>query len=127
MRTAVSSRVSIIGLLSSVVLPFLFSAFAVYLRQPMLLIPIAFLKAFLFSFLGYSVSAAWSHAGWLITGLLMFGSFASIPMLYWYWQRYIGGRGFENGVFCLVLGSLILIGILNYYLIVPFLANIIIF
>ena len=125
MRTAVSSRVSIIGLPSSAVLPLLFSAFAVYLRQPVLLIPIAFLKAFLFSFLGYSVFIAWSHAGWLIAGLLMFGSFASVPVLYWYWQRHIGGRAFETGVFCLILGMLLLIGTLNYYLIVPFLANII--
>lgn len=124
MRTAVSSRVSIIGLLSSVVLPLLFSACAVYLNQPILLIPIAFLKAFLFSFLGYSLYTAWGGAGWLITGLMMSGTFASVPVFYWYWQRYIGGRAFEWDVLCLILGILLIIGLLDYYLIVPFLANI---
>ena len=49
MRTAVSGRVSIIGLLSCALLPFLISALAVYLEQPVFLLPIAFVKAFLFS------------------------------------------------------------------------------
>lgn len=127
MRAVVSSRVSIIGLLSSMVLPFLFSAFAVYLQQPVLLIPIAFMKAFLFSYLGYGLYTAWGSAAWLVTGLTMFGSLCSMPVLYWYWLRHMGGRRFEILPFCLILGILVMIGMMDYCLIVPFLANIIIF
>ena len=127
MRTVVSSRVSIVSLLSSAVLPFLFSAFAVWLAQPMLLIPIAFWKAFLFSYLGYGLFSAWGSAGWLIAGLVMFGKICAMPLLCWYWLRYVCGRRFEVPVFCLILGALTCIGMVEYYLIVPFLGSIITF
>lgn len=127
MRTVVSSRVSIMGLLSSLVLPFLFSAFAVYLAQPMLLFPIAFWKAFLFSYTGCGMFAAWGSAGWLVTPLVMCSSFCAMPVLYWYWLRHIGGEGFLWRTFCAALAVLAVIGIINWYFIEPFLARIIIF
>ena len=127
MRTVVSSRVSIIGLLSSVVLPFLISAFAVFLGRPVLLFPIAFWKAFLFSYLGFGLNTAWGSAGWLISPLVMFGSLCSMPVLYWYWLRGIRGHRFEIGLFGLILGLLLLILAVDYYLIVPFVAGLITF
>ena len=126
MRAVVSSRVSIIGLLSSVVLPFLFSAFAAYLGRPVLLFPIAFWKAFLFSYLGYGLCAAWGSAGWLITFLTMFGSLCAMPVLYWYWRRILAHR-FEMVMSGVVLGILVLIVTVDYYLIIPFLGRIITF
>ena len=125
MRTAGASRVSIIGLLSSAVLPFLFSAFAVYAGRPVFLIPIAFCKAFLFSYVGYRWWIAWGHAGWLVTGLVMFTAILSLPVLCWYWLRYVGGRKFEWSVFFLVLGCLLAIGMVDHQWIVPFLIGII--
>ena len=127
MRMLPGSHASVIGLLSAAVLPFLFSACAVYLRQPLLLIPIAFWKAFLFSYVGYGLFRAWGSAGWLMLSLTMFSSFGSMPVLCWYWLRHIGGRPFDLGACCLVLGGLLIIGIIDYCLIVPFLANIITF
>ena len=127
MRTVVSSRVSIIGLLSSAVLPFLFSAFAAYLGRPFLLFPTAFWKAFLFSYMGSGLFAAWGSAGWLITLLVMFGSLCSMPVLYWYWLRCLSGRRFDVAVFCLLLGILVAVSLVHYYLMVPFLARIITF
>jgi len=127
MRAAVSSRVSITGLLAAMVLPFLFSAFAVYIKQPMLLIPIAFVEAFLFSCLGYGIYAACGSAGWLVVILVMFGQFGALPLLYWYWHFHISGRVFDPSRFCLVLAVLLTIGFIDYYWIVPFLADIISF
>ncbi|MBQ8237029.1 MAG: hypothetical protein IJZ39_02620 [Oscillospiraceae bacterium] len=127
MRTAVSSRVSIIGLLSSVVLPFVFSAAAVYLGRPVLLFPIAFWKAFLFSYLGSGLCSAWGSAGWLMMPLVMFGSLCSMPVLYWYWMRSVAGHRFEIGVCCAIFGILLAVWAVDYYLIVPFLAGIITF
>ena len=126
-RMAAWNHVSVFGLLSSTVLPFLFSAFAVYLKQPILLIPIAFVKAFLFSYVGYHLWMAWGSAGWLIRGLMMFGTGLSMPVLYWYWQRYIDGRGFQWEVFLLTLGFLLVIGMVDYQWVAPFLIAIITF
>ena len=127
MRTVVSSRVSIIGLLSALVLPFLFSAFAVYMTQPMLLFPIAFWKAFLFSYLSAGLLSAWGSAGWLVMPLVMFCSLCSMPVLYWYWQRHIGGEHFRWGTFSFTLAVLAAIGIVNLFVIEPFLVRIITF
>ena len=124
MRAVAGSHVSFMGLLSSLVPPFLFSAFAVYLGRPLLLVPIAFWKAFLFSYLVSGLFSAWGSAGWLITALVMSGRICALPLLWWYWLRHIRGRRFEPGVFCLILGSLILIGILEFHLIAPFLGTI---
>ena len=127
MRAVVSSRVSIIGLLSSLLLPLLFSAFAVYIGRPVLLIPIAFWKAFSFSYLSWGLLQAWNSAGWLIASLLLFSSACSLPVLCWYWLGQIHRPEFRLLPLCIAAGALILIGILNYCLILPFLAVIIIF
>lgn len=124
MRRATESPVSIIGLLSPSVLPFLFSAFAVYGKRPVFLIPIAFCKAFLFSYVGYRWWITWGQAGWLVTGLVMFTALLSLPVLYWYWLRYMDGRNFEWRVFFIVLTCLVAIGIADHQWIVPFLKGI---
>ena len=127
MRAAVSGRVSIVGLLSCSLLTFLVSALAVYLGRRILLIPIAFTKAFLFSYTGYRLYLAWGQAGWLVTGLTMFSSLCSLPVLYWYWQRCLTVHSFEWPVFRLVLALLTAIGFVDFYWIVPFLIDIISF
>lgn len=127
MRAAVSSRVSIIGLLSCSLLTFLASALAVYLGRRILLIPIAFIKAFFFSYAGYRLFLAWGQAGWLVTGLTMFSSLCSLPVLYWYWRRCLSAPRFEWPVFRLALALLSVIGFVDFYWIVPFLIDIISF
>ena len=127
MRTVVSSRVSIMGLLSTLALPFLVSAFAVYLGQPILLFPIAFWKAFLFSYTACTFLAAWGSAGWLVTPLVMCGSVCSMPVLCWYWLRHVEGERFRWSTFSFALAVLAIIGIMDLFVIEPFLARIITF
>lgn len=98
MRSALSAPVSIVGLLCVTVLPFLFSAFAVFLSKPILLLPICFAKAFVFAFCSTCILQAFGSAGWLIRWLLLFGDCASIPLLYWFWMRYLPGK---RHLFCL--------------------------
>lgn len=126
MRGAVDRPVSIVGLLLSAMLPFLLSAWAVYGRRPILLIPIAFCKAFSFSYVGSRCWIVWGSAGWLVTGLMMFTAVFSMPVLFWYWRRYVGGRTFEWFIFLLVFCCLLAIGIADHLWIVPFLSGIII-
>lgn len=128
MRAAATGCVSISGLLSAILLPLLFSAFAVYISQPLLLIPIAFGKAFVFSFVGMSVMAAYGSAGWLVRFLLMFSDCMMLPFLWWYWLRYLSGS--RASAFCstaLLVSLAVIIGSFDYRVISPFLADILSF
>ena len=125
MRAAISSCVSISGLLSAILLPLLFSAFAVYVSNYRLLIPIAFMKAFLFSFLGTGILASFGSAGWLIRALLMFSDIAILPLMWWYWLSALSGSENMAARSAAAFLSAILIGSLDYCVISPFLANLI--
>ena len=72
MRAALCSGVSISGLLTVTLLPLLFSALAVYISKPMLLLPIAFGKGFLYSFWAGGILRLFGSSGWLVQLLLMF-------------------------------------------------------
>lgn len=124
MRSAADGCVSIVSLLSALLLPFLFTAFAVYIAKPWLLIPIAFFKAFFFSYLGTEIIFLFGGSGWLLRLLLMFTDSLSMPVLCWFWVRIYSGRKVLN-VRCLTTAVVILFGIvcLDYRLISPFLVN----
>ena len=109
------------------VLPLLFSGLAVYIKRPVLLIPVAFWKALFFSYVASGMIAAWGSAGWLMCILAMFGSFSGLSVLWWYWLRHIGGEGFSGRMFFLALGAMILLSWLDLVLISPFLTNILIY
>lgn len=100
MPLAVNCQLSIFGLLTSVLLPFLFSAFAVYIRVPKLLCVVSFLKAFLFAYVSSAVNTAFGGAGWLVRGLFLFTDICGTVLLYHYWHRHITGvRTFSRGTF----------------------------
>lgn len=122
MRGAAESPVSIVCLLGVIVLPFLFSAAAVFLNQVWLLIPIAFGKALSFIQVSLGISMAYGSAGWLMRCLLMFADSAFLPVLVFFWIRYGFGR---RPMSCrTVLGFLavaVAIGCFDYYMISPIL------
>ena len=125
MRMAAFTPVSISGLLSAATLPFLFSAVAVYFKRPVLLLSVAFMKAFCFSCVGLGVIACFGSAGWLIWFLLQFSDCCAMPLLYWYWRRHIRGNGaFDWAVSMMLLSALLLVGAFDYCVISPFLADI---
>lgn len=90
MPLAYLSHPSIVGLLISSLLPFLFAAFAVYISAPWLLHVIGFSKAFLFGYVSAGVYA--SHpGGWLIWLLFLSADIGSMILLYHYCLRHISG------------------------------------
>ena len=124
-RTAASLPVSLLGSLSAIALPLLFSAFAVYISQPLLLIPIAFCKAFLFSYFSLSVLVAFGSAGWLVQLLFMFNDILTLPLLWSFWQK--GLTADRNGTFRFLFPVFIItliVGYIEYRFISPFLAKI---
>ena len=123
MRTAAESRVSIVRLLPVILLPVIVSAFAVYIGLYWLLIPIAFSKAFLFSFLCSGILVLYPGSGPLFAILFLFVDVLSLPVLCWCWFRCIRSR--EAGLRALGPAVLLIlgIGILNDQVISPFLAS----
>lgn len=126
MRMAASCRVSIVGLLTAVFLPFLLSALAVYISRPELLLPVCFLKAFSFSCSAAAVSAAFGSAGWLIRFLLNFSECCTLPLLCLFWIRHISGVKRPAGRdFLICCIAVLTIGALDYLLISPYLVDLI--
>lgn len=126
MRAAANGRVSITGLLSAFLLPLLFSAFAVYISQPWLLVPVAFGKAFSFSYLAFGVTLAFGSAGWLVRSLLMFSDCLTLPLLWWFWLCCI--RASDRDAlrsFLVTCTAALMIGCLDYGAVSPLLRNLI--
>lgn len=126
MYRAFCSPVSIVGLVSVLLLPFLFSAFAVYIARPSLLLAVCVWKGFSFSFLSVGLLRIFSSGGWLLRQLLMFSSLCQLSVLYWFWIHHISGeRKFSLGKAVAVVALFVLIGCADYCCISPFLASII--
>jgi hypothetical protein len=122
MPLAAMRQPSIFGLLTSAFIPFLFSAFAVYISAPGLLFVIAFVKAMLFGLVSAAVCAAFGSAGWLVRVLLLFTDLCSVVFLYGYWLRHITGfRHFSAGSFAGYLLLVTGIVLADFYYISPLL------
>jgi hypothetical protein len=124
MPLAVNCQPSIFGLLTSVLLPFLFSAFAVYISVPKLLCVVSFLKACLFAYMSSAVYTAFSGAGWLVRWLFLFTDICGTVLLYHYWHRHITGvRAFSRGTFFIYQTVLFLVVFLDVRFVSPLLRH----
>ena len=122
MPLAVNCQLSIFGLLIPVFLPFLISAFAVYLCAPKLLFWVSFLKACLFAYVSCAVHGVYGDAGWLIRSLFLFTDMIGTVLLYHYWQRHISGtRKFSGRTFAKYQAVLFLVAWLDHCYISPLL------
>ena len=126
MRGVPEGTVSIVGLLAVSVFPFLLSAFAVFIGWPRLLLLIAFWKAAVFTYVSCGLLTGFDSVGWLLRWFLMFSSLSSLPVLYWFWRRYIPGeRAVSFAEVFLLLSLFVLLGSIDFCWISPFLANLI--
>lgn len=123
MRSAPLGSVSFVGLLICSLLPFLISAFAVFLSRSVLL-AFSFGKAFLFSFTAAGIARAYGDAGWLVCRMAMFSSFTLLPLLYFLWLRLLSGRMRWTGVFLLLALAMLIVSV-DYRIISPFWASLI--
>lgn len=125
MRGTLTAPVSIVRLLGASTLPFLISAFAVFLLRPILL-PVCFLRAFLSGLFAGGLMRAFGPSAWLLRFFLMFGDTLTAPILYWFWLRGVERRcrpSFWETAAC--ISAAILIGSVDYRFISPFLARLI--
>lgn len=125
MEQAASCGVSLRNLMLANLLPFLFSAFAVYLRQPKLIFLIAFFRGCLFSYVSIGTVTAFGSAGWLVQILLMFSDLLLTVLLYFYWLRHISGlQRFSAAQSAAVVASVFLMASVEYWWIAPILVRV---
>ena len=123
-REAVGRPVSIPGLLSVNVLPFLLSAYAVSSSEPWLLLIISSAKAFIFSFCAYGVRLAFGQSSWLVRFLFLFSDSCLIPILLLFWLRHIGkNTPVRRLELFACLAAAVNVGIVDYRFISPFLVT----
>ena len=122
MRLAAVSQMSIVGLFFNILLPFLLSAFAVYIGLPKLLLIVCFGKAFTYAFVACGIFACYDGSGWLIRWLLLFSDSCSLVLLYGYAMRHISGAGrFSLSSFLVLMVGIGLLTGVDYTMISPFL------
>ena len=126
MRGAFLESVSIVGLLTSLYLPFLIAAFFAFIMQPQLMLILCFCKAFIFSCCGYAAISAFGTAGWLVRILLQFSDCCIIPFFFWFCLRNVSGscvRMKRDVLFC----SLVTLSVVafDFCVISPFLVKLI--
>lgn len=124
MCSAPFERVSIVGVVCVVAVPFLFSVIAVHFSALIMLFPIAFLEGITFSYCACHVVQAFSDAGWLVRCLLMFSDSAMLIPLFWFMCRNISGKSEAFKQEILVCGfCAVAIGLLDFFMVSPFLVT----
>ena len=105
-RTIRNSDVSFAGLLVSLLLPFALSVVALWFHFPLVILPLAFIKAFAYSFCASVLMRSFGEAGWLIYRLYLFSDSCMSVVFIWFWNRNIcqitdGWK--KDSVLCLII------------------------
>jgi len=121
---AVERSVSIPGSFIAAVLPFFVVSYAVLISKPKWILPIAFVKAFGFSFVGFLIHMAFGSAGWLVRGFLQFSGICAAPVFCWFGIRQISGKQRlvrrDLRFVCIIMAA---IAAVDYFLVSPYLLH----
>lgn len=121
MHTFSLQRVSFVGLVFATIFPLSLSAAAFRLSLPLLILPIAFTKAFLFSFCASALTLIYADAGWLARWLYTFSDSIMVIFLLWFWVRNITKRaGIFQKDFAVSLFAASLLICIDYFIVSPF-------
>ena len=122
MHRTVFCSASIVGLLNAALIPFLLSAVFMAVSKPWMVAGICFMKAFLFSFVSMGCLAAFGSGGWLFRFFLLFCDCAVLPVLCWYWFRYISApvRPWWIVTSVALAVVIVLVTVLDYRVLAPF-------
>lgn len=126
MRDGLLGPVSICPMLCVTLLPFLLSAIAVFASSPGLLYGLVFAKGFSLASVGFAIQCLWGSGGFLMRWFLTFSALHTAPLFYGFCLRHVqpeGESSFSNVAFSLALACVI--GSIDYFIIVPFLARLI--
>lgn len=122
MPLAAASQLSIVSLFLWISLPFLLTAYAVYVSKPCILPVICFFRAFLYGYMLCGVFYAFGDSGWLIRWLLLFTDTCSCTLLYGFAAWHVSGlRGFSFRRLCICECLIGLLIFLDFSFVSPFL------
>lgn len=122
MHSAAACRMSIIFPFGALVLPFVYTAFSLYISRPMLIYPLCVLKAVLYGAASYALVFAFGRASWLVSAFLLFSDHLSIFILWLIWIPALTGRNsFSWRKSLIEVSFVIAAGILDYLFISPYL------
>ena len=124
MRMATSRSVSIVGSAVSVFLPFLVSLFIIMHSKPWLVYFTCGMRIFLFSSAGFVLDRSFGSAGWLVRLMMQIPDHCLIPVLIWFSAITLAGKCTRR-VMILCIFFAVTIGMLDYCLVSPFLADLI--
>lgn len=126
MHASMVNRVSIVGLATVLLPPFILSAVAVYFSLPKLIYFCVVVKGICLGFNTYTLLVCYTDAAWLMYCLIFFSNvFLMIP-LFLYWIRCLEGscvNVWRNTFRCLIYVSCI--GAIDYFAISPLISNVI--
>ena len=122
MRMAASRPVSIVGSAVSVFLPFLVSVFLITHSKPWLVFLICGIRIFLFSSAAFAMGRSFGSAAWLVRLMFQMPDLCLIPVLIWFSGLTLAGNCTKRVMTCCIMFAAV-IGMLDYCVISPFLAD----
>lgn len=124
MRMAVTCPVSIVGLVFVILLPFLITAFAIWISKPYLFLPVSFFNSFSFTLILCYTITVFDTAGWLVCLMLLFSNISVQFCLNWIWIRYFNGTSGSSAEDLLVcVFGLLAIVVIDYLFVAPYLVQ----
>ena len=125
MRMACGSRVSIVGTVLTVCVPFSISYLLITHSKPWLVYFICTLHIFLFSSAAYAFNVYFGTSGWMIRIYMQFTEFALIPALLYFSILRLRGRLNKQMLYQYILITVI-VGMIDYSWISPYLADLLV-
>jgi len=124
MRMAVTCPVSIVGLTFVMLLPFLITAFAIWISKPYLILPVSFFNSFSFTLILCYTIVVFDTAGWLVCLMLLFSNIFVQFALNWHWIRFLSGTSVspaEDLLICVFCALAIIV--VDYFFVAPYLVQ----
>lgn len=114
-------RISIVGLLISLVFPLLLSYILLRCFHFYHILPLVFLKAFSFMCCYGSITMAFNNAGWLVSGMLLFSDYFLVILLLYLWFQASSEKccSPQVSIISYILAS-ITFGCFDYFVVSPY-------
>ena len=117
-------RSSFPSLIVVLTLPHILAELFFYFGKFSWLMPLIFLRAFLFGFIYFSIALIYKDASWIAHSLIMFAdSIACILWLYFLLNHAEGKHSKSHIDFLFIALLSLIVGIIDYYLLTPFLTT----
>lgn len=114
-------RVSIVGMIVSLILPIILLYILLNRCYFYLILPVIFLKSFNYMCCYLCITYSYGTAGWLVRTLLLFSDTVSVIILLHFCYRFAAGNKIGmTSYFKYTFAVLIIVGCLDYYIISPF-------